>query len=397
MATAVSFDSNDLQTSSVITRDVVHENTPTQDTKLAALANANKSVIPFINYPNRLITQTGHLRASSIANLDALADTFKNYFKGKDKNLDIGYNGTTRRYIATPIKVVVDRPRGLGFADFSVEYLCSEPFGRATTTTSALTANGRTAASYTDSHTFLGTAPYLLPVVTIEYNDITTASTEFVTNTGFETNLNDWSSGGVGTASRVTAQFHSGVASMQMVNAGSAVGGYYGWELTNLTGLTPGASYTVRAWLKGNAGGESVTVLLPNGGSTTLILTTGWQEIVHNFTATDTDMELDFVSSSPASATWFLDDVSVVENTAEHVRFSNAGNGQGILITDQVIINGDTLVIDCEQKLVTLNGVEINFIGAIPEFPPGSQDMNYSDGFTSRDFDIDVDYYKLYL
>lgn len=397
MATEVTFDSNDLQTASIITSQFEHESIPVKEATLFALANANKSVLPIINYPRKIINIAGSLRASSIANLDALVDTFKGYFNGKEKNLDVGFDGGTRRYIATVNSLSIERPRGLGYANFAVQFVCTEPFGRDTTTTSALSANARTAGSYSDDHTFVGTAPFMLPVVTIDYNDVTTDTTEIVTNTGFETDLSGWSSGGVGTATRVTSQFHSGVASMQMANAGTAVGGYYGWELTTLTGLTAGESYTVRAWLKGNAGGESVTISLPNGGSTTTILTTSWQEVKHTFIADDSSMELDFLSSSPASGTWFLDDVSVKKNSLSYVSFSNATNGQGILITGQAFAADDVLVIDCDNKIVTLNGTEIDFIGAFPEFPPGEQSFSYADGFTTRNFDIDVDYYPLYL
>lgn len=257
MPTNVTFNSNDLQTSSIITEDVQHEDMPNQEIALLGIANSNKSVLPFQNYPNRTIRAVGHLRATTIANLDALIDTFKSYFNGKDKNLDIDYDGGTRRYIATASKVSVPRPKGLAFTTFDITFICTEPFGRDTTTTSALSATARTLASYADDHTFIGTAPFMLPVITITYNDVT--------------------------------------------------------------------------------GGDN------------------------------------FVS------------------------FSHVQSGQGINIVDQTFVDNDVLVIDCVNKLVTINDVEVNFIGAFPEFPPGSQDFNYSDGFTTRNFDIDIDYYPLYL
>ena len=257
MATNITFNSNDLQTASIITSDVIHESSPSQEVAFLGIANANKSVLPFLNFPSRSIRAVGSLRASSIANLDALIDTFKGYFNGKDKNLDIDYDGGTRRYIATASKIDVNRPRGLAFATFDITFTCTEPFGRDTATTSALSVNARTSSSYTDSLTINGTAPYMLPVITIVYNTVT--------------------------------------------------------------------------------GGDN------------------------------------------------------------YVSVSHTQTGQGINIVDQTFVDDDVLVIDCLNKKVTVNDVEVNFIGAFPELPSGSQDIAYSDGFTTRNFDIDIDYYPLYL
>ena len=257
MATSITFDSNDLQTANIITADISHASIPTKDLSLYALANSNKSVISNIDYPSKVIRVSGKIVGSSITDLDSRLDTFRSYFNGQEKNLDIGYNGSTRRYIATANSVNTDRPGGLQHADFSIEFICTEPFGRNTTATSALSANARTAASYTDTYVFVGTAPYQLPIVTITLSAVT---------------------GGTG-----------------------------------------------------------------------------------------------FLS------------------------FSNSENGQGITITDQSFVNGDVIVISSEDKTVKLNGIDIDFMGAFPEFEIGSQDFSYTDGFTTRTFDYDVDYYPLYL
>jgi hypothetical protein len=253
----ISFDSNNLQTASILTQDIKHEGLPTKDAKIYSFSHANKSSIPFVSYPQRSISVKGVLNGSSIANLDSIIDTFKNYFLGTDKNLDIGYNGSTRRYIATAANILVDRPGGLLYANFQVDFICSQPFGRNTATTSALSATGRTLSGYTDPHTFLGTAPYQLPLITI-----------------------------------------------------------------TITAVTGGASF---------------------------------------------------------------------------LYFGNSANGQGITITDQTFIAGDVVAIDCDLKTVTKNGVAIDFIGAFPEFAPGAQTFSYSDGFTTRTFNITVAYYPMYL
>lgn len=254
--TSISFDSHDLQTSTILTAVIDHEGMPEKDAKLYAIAHANKSAIPFVNYPSRKISIAGKVVGTSIADLDSKLDTFRSYFNSKDANLDIGYNGGTRRYIATAMPPKITRPFGLAVANFTIEFVCTQPFGQNTSATSALSASGRTSGSYSDSHTFLGTAPFQLIVATITINSVT--------------------------------------------------------------------------------GGDSFITL------------------------------------------------------------KNDGNDQGITIFGQTFANGDVLVIDCKERTVTLNGDEIDFLGAFPEFPPGSQDIGYEDGFSARNFDIDIDYYPLF-
>lgn len=256
------FDSNSLNTYTpasqvgILLNAIDHTSLPVKDAAVIGLANTNASVIPYVGYPTKAIVLSGVIVGSTQANLDSRIDAFKAFFNGKDKNLDITYSSSTRRYIATANRVVVTRQQKALFATFTVEFVCTQPFGRATSATTALSASGRTASSYNDNHVFIGSAPYQLPLITITY---------------------------------------------------SAVSG--------------GAAY---------------------------------------------------------------------------VSFGNNGNGQGITITDQTWAAADVLEIDCQNRTVKKNGIEIDFLGAFPEFPPGSQDFNYSDGFTTRTFAITVTYLPMY-
>lgn len=170
MATAVSFDTNSVQTATIITSTIDHESIPEKDAKMYALAHANKSVLPLVNYPRRVIRQAGVLKGTSVANLDALVDTFKSYFLKTNANLDVGYGGSTRRYVATVNRLTIDRPKGLTTADFSIEYWCTNPFGANTSATTANTASAVTTQTANYAHTYLGTAPFQLPIITITIN-----------------------------------------------------------------------------------------------------------------------------------------------------------------------------------------------------------------------------------
>ncbi len=251
--TPLTFASNDLQTANIVTEDIDVADIPEKDLKIYALAGANRSKIPNDpNYPNRRIHLSGSLNAASIAAMDALEDTFKGYFRERDQNLDKGHNGGTRRFVASVESLVIKRPGGLAFADFEVGLVCTDPFGRETSTTSALSASGRTAATYSDNHTFLGNAPFQLAIATITLSAVT-------------------------------------------------------------------------------------------GG------------------------------------------------TAKTITWGNAGNGQAISVT-RTWAAADVLVINPVLNSVTVNGVEVDFTGAFPEFPPGAQSMAYDDGFTTRTFTISVVY-----
>jgi hypothetical protein len=178
MTGALTFDSNNLQTYSpttnvgILTNSIEHTNLPDKDAALFALANTNASTIPYVGYPSRRVSIGGVIKGSTQADIDSRIDTFKGYFRGKDKNLDITYGSSTRRYIATVNTINIVRQQKSLFATFAIEFICTQPFGRNTSATTALTASGRTSATYTDSYTFLGSAPLQLPLITITYSAV---------------------------------------------------------------------------------------------------------------------------------------------------------------------------------------------------------------------------------
>lgn len=177
----ITFGGNSLQTSQILTAEVDNVDIPQKDAQMYALAHANGSKIPFVEYPSRIVRISGKLIGTSITNLEALIDTFKGYLVAQDQNLDFDWNGSTRRFIATVNSTAISRPGGLTYANFSVEFICTNPFGQNTATTSALSAAGRTLGTYNDAHTFLGNAPYQLPIFTYTLTAVTGGTTKTVT------------------------------------------------------------------------------------------------------------------------------------------------------------------------------------------------------------------------
>lgn len=81
------------------------------------------------------------------------------------------------------------------------------------------------------------------------------------------------------------------------------------------------------------------------------------------------------------------------------VKFTGAGSNTGTVIIGNNNVGQavsvtttfnqyDILTINSQLKTVQINGVDVNFSGAIPEFSPGFNQISYNDNFTSRTFNL---------
>jgi hypothetical protein len=105
---------------------------------------------------------------------------------------------------------------------------------------------------------------------------------------------------------------------------------------------------------------------------------------------------LTFIGSAPVQQPVItLTYTSITSGAAKTVIVGNNSNGQQITIT-RTFATGDILTFDVVNKLVTYNGVSIDYTGAFPEFPIGTQSLAYTDSFTARTFNINVSYYPLW-
>lgn len=74
---------------------------------------------------------------------------------------------------------------------------------------------------------------------------------------------------------------------------------------------------------------------------------------------------------------------SVTSGTSKYIQFGNDATGQTVVIT-RTWAAGDVLEIDALNQTVKVNGVEVAFTGAIPEWAPGVGYVSYSDNFSAR-------------
>lgn len=204
MATNVSYGGNSLQTTNILTDTISHESLPKAVSDIFKLQNWDKFVVPYADqFEPKTISLAGTILSDTIANLDTALDTFRSYFTGTNKNLDIDYAGGTRRYVIAKVdNPVITRPNGLTWATWSVDFI-SASHGRTTSSNTLLTANARTSQAYTDSITVLGTAPYQQPVITYTLSSGTGLTTGKTVKIGNDNNgqaitvTRDWVAGDV--------------------------------------------------------------------------------------------------------------------------------------------------------------------------------------------------------
>jgi hypothetical protein len=143
------------------------------------------------------------------------------------------------------------------------------------------------------------------------------------TNPNFETNTTGWGTTAsfriatAATLTRVTAQFHGGVAALQVVTTAAAVN--QGADYPTLT-VTSGVPKTVAVWLKGNAGGEALQLILGDGtvgsATATAVLTTAWQRFTVTLTPVASGTTGFAVRQTTASIkTFFMDDALAIART----------------------------------------------------------------------------------
>lgn len=123
-------------------------------------------------YYTKTIKVRGKIVGTSMTNLESLIDTFQSEMSVQDKNLDIAYNSSTRRYVCTPAVVSIERPvRAANWASFEIDFLATS-YGKDTSTTTIVNAQTHTTSPYTRSLTVGGSAPEQLLRIQVTLTNI---------------------------------------------------------------------------------------------------------------------------------------------------------------------------------------------------------------------------------
>jgi uncharacterized Zn-binding protein involved in type VI secretion len=115
------------------------------------------------------------------------------------------------------------------------------------------------------------------------------------------------------------------------------------------------------------------------------------------FTSNYRSDQLTFGGSAPFQVpTITLTFTSITSTGTKAVTIANGANGQSVVIS-RTWVTGDVLQINSGTKTVKVNGSEVAFTGAIPEFSQGIGYWVYSDTFTARTFNGLLQYNKRYV
>lgn len=133
-----------------------------------------------------------------------------------------------------------------------------------------------------------------------------------VANGTFEVNATGWTAGASDTATRVTSDFHSGVASLNITASST------NRTVSTAVTMSKGKRYRITYWVKGASG---TVALAPSIGGTpisasTVTLTGSWQQVDFYYAPTYDITNIDF--QGPA-VNWFLDDVVIKETGIEYI------------------------------------------------------------------------------
>lgn len=109
------------------------------------------------------------------------------------------------------------------------------------------------------------------------------------------------------------------------------------------------------------------------------------------YTATPT-----VAGTAPQQLPIFTITLTAITGAGDYVQISNNLNNQSIMIYGLGLVTGDVITIDCLNKEVRVNGNLVDYYGTFLELEPGTANITYSDGFTTRTVDIVASYTKRY-
>lgn len=127
------------------------------------------------------------------------------------------------------------------------------------------------------------------------------------------------------------------------------------------------------------------TVIQPNTSFTSGNLTTSWNQ----------------GGSAATQAPFFQVKITAAStNATDTISIGNQNTGQVIQVTRAWSVN-DVLTVDSQSRSVQVNGVDVPFTGAFPEFQPtlvgGTQTFYYLDTFISRTISLFAYVYNRYI
>lgn len=167
---SIKFDNSELNNTTYYTRFVKHESFPDRSLNSVARGSDDGDILISDRFGKKIISMQGILVGTSQADMESKKDIMSELFSRKQKNLDIDWNGTTRRYIATCSNLKFDRDHyNINYVPWSAEFTISDGVGKDTSLTAAKHAVDVNSSPYVISPApvFAGSAKPK-PIITFE-------------------------------------------------------------------------------------------------------------------------------------------------------------------------------------------------------------------------------------
>ena len=163
-----------------ITNRLAHS-LPTRAVDKKDLANEDGAKLVSADYKSKEIVIEGHIVAPNRQSMEVARDNLLNYLSVKEAHLKFDQSGTEREYTATVSQIIFSEAKG-GFSTFTITFLCSNPFGYNTQSTSI--AMGAAIIAFYGEKTFNILGSYrATPVITFTFSSLSGATGKTVTIT----------------------------------------------------------------------------------------------------------------------------------------------------------------------------------------------------------------------
>lgn len=173
---SIQFDSTELENATYIPQYVKHETVSERLLTSLPLARQDGEILIADKRGKKIIQLKGTLIAANRSALDTAIDTFNELMSRQAKNLDITFEGGTRRYVATCISHEYDRDHyNTNAVPWTAEFIILSGEGKATSVTTALSAASLSfTGSEVDDFAMLGSKP-AKPVITLNVDGVGSA------------------------------------------------------------------------------------------------------------------------------------------------------------------------------------------------------------------------------
>ena len=84
------------------------------------------------------------------------------------------------------------------------------------------------------------------------------------------------------------------------------------------------------------------------------------------------------------------------ETTEKSITITNPVTNESVSI-NRVFTDGEVIIFNCDTRKITVNGIDVDYSGILFEVNPTVTALTINDTFTTRNFNIKIEYYKRFI